>query len=140
MVSARFIQLVGSPGLTNVHIDARVLAFAIGISAATAVAFGLTCGLTVRAGNLWTTLSSSSRTTASTPARRAASTLVVSEMAQPLGPNGAFLYPESLLELQRSVQAHNLQVNTVIGMHMSQTRWSNIIEALALALEHDEAG
>jgi hypothetical protein len=28
----------------------------------------------------------------------------------------------------------------VIGMHMSQTRWSNIIEALALALEHDEAG
>jgi putative ABC transport system permease protein len=72
---------IASPELTNVHLDSRVVAFAIGISAAAAVAFGLTCALTVRIGNLSATLASSARTTASTPARRAASTLVVTEMA-----------------------------------------------------------
>jgi len=72
---------IGTTELTNVHLDARVLAFAIGISAATAVVFGLTCALTVRMGNLSATLASSLRTTASTPVRRAASALVVAEMA-----------------------------------------------------------
>ena len=72
---------IGSPGLTNVHLDTRVLAFAIGVSAATAVALGLTCALTLRMGNLSATLASSRRTTAGTPARRAASALVVAEMA-----------------------------------------------------------
>jgi len=72
---------IGSPELTNVHLDARVLAFAIGISAATAVALALTCALTLQIGNLSATLASSSRTTASTPARRAASTLVVAEIS-----------------------------------------------------------
>jgi putative ABC transport system permease protein len=72
---------IASPELTRVRLDGRVLAFAVGISAATAVAFGLTCALTVRMGNLSATLASSARTTASAPARRAASTLVVAEMA-----------------------------------------------------------
>jgi hypothetical protein len=64
--------------------------------------------------------------------------LDTAEMAQPLGPNGTFLYPESLLELRRSVQTNHLQVDTVIGMHMSQTPWSKILEALASASEHGE--
>src|SRR5580700_1351785 len=72
---------VGSPGLTNVHLDARVLAFAVGVSATTAVALGLACADTLRMGNLSATLASSRRTTRSTAARRAASALVVAEMA-----------------------------------------------------------
>ena len=72
---------ISSPGLLNVHLDARVLSFAVAISAATAVAFGLTCALTVQMGNLSGALASSARSTAGPAARRAASALVVAEMA-----------------------------------------------------------
>jgi len=72
---------ISAPGLANVHLDARIVAFAVAISAATAVAFGVACALTVRMGNLAATLASAARTTASVPARKAASTLVVAEMA-----------------------------------------------------------
>ncbi|HEY2459815.1 MAG TPA: hypothetical protein VGI16_03370 [Candidatus Acidoferrum sp.] len=65
--------------------------------------------------------------------------LHTAEMAQPLGPNGSFLFPESLLELQRAVEANGLQVTSVIGMHMSPTPWSKIEEALAAAAEHGES-
>jgi hypothetical protein len=60
--------------------------------------------------------------------------LHTAEMAQPLGPNNSFLFPESLLELRRSVQAYNLPVETIIGMHMSPTPWSKVEEALAREL------
>jgi len=62
--------------------------------------------------------------------------LHTAEMAQPLGPNGSFLFPESLLELRRCVEANHLQVETVIGMHMGPTPLSKINEALTLASAH----
>lgn len=72
---------IASPGLMDVHLDFRVLTFAVGISLAMAIALGLTCALTLRTVNLSATLASSGRTTAGTPARRAASTLIVAEVA-----------------------------------------------------------
>jgi len=50
------------------------------------------------------------------------------EMIQPLGPNGSMLYPESLLEIRDSVLYAKLQVDRLIGMHMSPTPWS-VLEA-----------
>jgi hypothetical protein len=50
------------------------------------------------------------------------------EMIQPLGPNGALLYPESLLEIRDTVLKEKLQVDRLIGMHMSPTPWS-VLEA-----------
>ena len=50
------------------------------------------------------------------------------EMIQPLGPNGSLLYPESLLEIRDSVLREKLQVDRLIGMHMSPTPWS-VLEA-----------
>ena len=41
------------------------------------------------------------------------------EMVQPLGPGGSILFPESLIELTRTVEADHLSVETIIGMHMS---------------------
>lgn len=64
--------------------------------------------------------------------------LHTAEMAQPLGPNGSFLFPESLLELKRSVEANQLQVETIIGMHMSPTAWLKINEALSAVGGQDE--
>ncbi len=65
--------------------------------------------------------------------------LHTAELAQPLGPSGSFLFPESLLELKRTVDAHGLTVDSVIGMHMSKTPWSGISEALAAASQHGES-
>lgn len=64
--------------------------------------------------------------------------LHTAEMAQPLGPNGSFLFPESLLELQRAVAANGLRVENVIGMHMSPTPWSKVEEAIRAAEQHGE--
>ena len=64
--------------------------------------------------------------------------LHTAEMAQPLGPNESFLFPESLLELKRAVDAKGLRVDAVIGMHMNLTSWSKVIEALDSAAENGE--
>jgi len=50
------------------------------------------------------------------------------EMIQPLGANGSLLYPESLLEIRDTVLYEKLQVDRLIGMHMSPTVWS-VLEA-----------
>lgn len=50
------------------------------------------------------------------------------EMIQPLGPNGSLLFPESLLEIRDTVLYEKLQVDRLIGMHMSPTPWS-VLEA-----------
>lgn len=55
------------------------------------------------------------------------------EMVQPLGPNGALLYPESLLEIKDSVRDESLQVETIIGMHMSPTPWHAVDDTLRAA-------
>lgn len=52
------------------------------------------------------------------------------EMIQPLGPNGALLYPESLLEIRDSVLRAKLKVDRMIGMHMSPTSWSALEAAI----------
>ena len=68
------------PGLGDVRINAGVLAFTLAVSAGTAIVFGLVSALTVRsengAGALVTT-----RVTMGAGARRAASALVVAEVA-----------------------------------------------------------
>ncbi len=56
--------------------------------------------------------------------------LHTAEMVQPLGPGGAILYPESLIELADTVQADGLRVDRIIGMHMSPTPWKAIGAAL----------
>lgn len=61
--------------------------------------------------------------------------LHTAEMVQPLGPNGAFLFPESLLELQQAVQQAGLSVKTMIGMHMSATPWSALDASIAATLK-----
>jgi hypothetical protein len=53
------------------------------------------------------------------------------EMIQPLGPNGALLYPESLLEIRDSVLHEKLQVDRLIGMHMSPISWRDLESAIA---------
>jgi len=55
------------------------------------------------------------------------------EMVQPLGPGGSILFPESLIELTRTVTADHLSVEQIIGMHMSPTPWSSVAEALRSA-------
>jgi hypothetical protein len=52
------------------------------------------------------------------------------EMVQPLGPGGSILYPESLIELVHAVAANGLGINTMIGMHMSPTPWTEIDRTL----------
>jgi predicted permease len=68
------------PGLAEVHINGGVLAFALAVSVGTAMVFGLVSALTVRSetasGALVTT-----RVTMGSAARRAASALVVAEVA-----------------------------------------------------------
>lgn len=56
------------------------------------------------------------------------------EMIQPLGPNRALLHPESLLEIRESVLAENLQVDRLIGMHMSPIPWSDLESAATHSL------
>jgi hypothetical protein len=53
------------------------------------------------------------------------------EMIQPLGPGGAFLYPESLMEIRASVREEGLQVDRLIGMHMAPRPWSDLEAAIA---------
>jgi len=55
------------------------------------------------------------------------------EMVQPLGPGGALLYPESLLEIAYAVRDARIDATRMIGMHMSPTPWSRIAEALRAA-------
>lgn len=55
------------------------------------------------------------------------------EMVLPLGPGGALLNPESLLEITREVRARGLEVERMIGMHMSPTPWSKVAETLKAA-------
>jgi hypothetical protein len=56
----------------------------------------------------------------------AAKLLHTGEMIQPLGPGGALLHPESLLEIYDSVLAEDLHVDRLIGMHMSPIPWSDL--------------
>jgi hypothetical protein len=55
------------------------------------------------------------------------------EMVQPLGPGGSILFPESLIELTKTVEADHLSVETIIGMHMGPKPWTDVNEALKSA-------
>jgi len=72
---------IGVAGLSDVRIDPVVLAFALTISVATALAFGIMSAFTVRADSASATLAASGRVTAGGPMRKAASALVVAEVA-----------------------------------------------------------
>lgn len=61
--------------------------------------------------------------------------LYSSDMAQPLGPNGSFLFPQYLSDLRREVTRDGLDVQTLIGMHMSPTPWSTL-ESTLKAIEN----
>jgi hypothetical protein len=60
--------------------------------------------------------------------------LHTAEMVQPLGPNGALLFPEALLEISRSVSEAGIPTGSlsIIGMHMSATPWSTVCTTLAM--------
>ncbi len=55
-------------------------------------------------------------------------------MAQPLGPNHTFLFPQSLWELMESVKSNQLPVEKIIGMHMSPTKWSLLVKTVDAAV------
>jgi len=59
--------------------------------------------------------------------------LYTSEMAQPLGPGGSFLFPHDLSTLLAAIRQENLSVTTVIGMHMSPTPLTKVEEAVQQA-------
>jgi len=61
--------------------------------------------------------------------------LHTAEMVQPLGPHGALLYPEALLELDRSVDTAKIPTAglRMIGMHMSPTPWTELTKTLSAA-------
>lgn len=61
--------------------------------------------------------------------------LHTAEMVQPLGPRGALILPEALLELRQSMQDAKLSGAglRLIGMHMSPTPWSTVEAAIAAA-------
>ena len=69
------------PGLADVRLNLGVLAFAVGISAATALGFGLVSALGVPAETTAAPLISPGRVSAGARVRRAASLLVVAEIA-----------------------------------------------------------
>lgn len=54
------------------------------------------------------------------------------EMVMPLGPKGALLQPESLLELKHSVEATPIATDglRMIGMHMRPTAWEMLLKTL----------
>lgn len=54
------------------------------------------------------------------------------EMVMPLGPNGALVQPEALLELRRSIAGTPIVTEglRMIGMHMRPTAWQVLLEAL----------
>jgi hypothetical protein len=60
--------------------------------------------------------------------------LYTAEMAQPLGPNHTFLFPQSLWELMESVKSYQLPVQKIIGMHMSPTPWSVLVKSVEAAV------
>ena len=72
---------VVAPGLTDVHINAPVLFFAIGITVITTLAFGVMALFTVRSDEAATVLVGAGRISISSALRRAASGLVVAEVA-----------------------------------------------------------
>ena len=74
-------QSVEAPGLTDVHINGAVLAFAVAVTIATTLAFGLVTMFTVRFDDVASMLVGSGRTSSSSAARRAASGLVIAEVA-----------------------------------------------------------
>ncbi len=72
---------VSVPGLADVNVNGPVLAFALGLTALTTVAFGLVAMTTVRLDGASAVLVGGGRLSMSTAARRAASGLVVVEVA-----------------------------------------------------------
>lgn len=62
--------------------------------------------------------------------------LHTAEAVQPLGPGGALLFPESLREVSEEVKDRRLDVERMIGMHMSPTAWLSV----GAALEADRQG
>jgi putative ABC transport system permease protein len=74
-------ESVAVPGLTDVRMNGAVLAFAVGITGATALGFGLLAALTVRLEHAADVLVSAGRATMSRLTRRATSGLVVVEVA-----------------------------------------------------------
>ena len=74
-------QSVTVPGLADVRLNGTVLAFTLGISVVTALVFGLISAITVRAESGAGALVAQSRVTMGRSARRAASALVLAEVA-----------------------------------------------------------
>jgi putative ABC transport system permease protein len=72
---------VDVPGLANVHMNGAVLAFALGITGAAALLFGLLAAMTVRLEHAADVLVSAGRATMGRLARRATSGLVIGEVA-----------------------------------------------------------
>jgi predicted permease len=72
---------VEAPGLTDVHINGAVLLFALVLTVLTTLTFGLMAMLTVRLDSAASVLVGSGRTSSGVGVRRAASGLVVAEVA-----------------------------------------------------------
>jgi putative ABC transport system permease protein len=72
---------VEAPGLSEVHINASVLLFALGLTVVTTLVFGAMAMLTVRLDSPASVLVGGGRTSFNTAIRRAASGLVVAEVA-----------------------------------------------------------
>ena len=72
---------VEAPGLSDVHLNARVLAFGLGITLMTTFLFGLVALFTVRLDGAGGVLVGAGRTSVSGGIRRVASALVVAEVA-----------------------------------------------------------
>jgi predicted permease len=72
---------ISTPGMTDVQLDARVLAFALAVSVGTALLFGLVAALSVRGEGGSGALVPSVRAGVTPGARRAASALVMAEVA-----------------------------------------------------------
>ena len=70
-----------TPGLAEVHIGASTIGVALGLSAATAVVFGMLSALSLRRGRTAETLTGAARVSAGAPGRRLASGLVVAEVS-----------------------------------------------------------
>jgi predicted permease len=72
---------VEAPGLSDVRINASVLVFTVGLTILTTIAFGFVAMLTVRLDGAASILVGAGRTSAGAGARRAASGLVIAEVA-----------------------------------------------------------
>jgi len=69
------------PGLSTIHMNLNVLAFALALTVGTAIVCGLTSAFTVRTGGSSGSLVSPTRVTAGAQTRRSAAALVVTEVA-----------------------------------------------------------